>query len=125
MVLKPNSAIKPPMVTLSILAHEVTSQNLDSPDEHQGEFGQLLSSTGNDKILAKGMSPLFQANFTNDLLISKEKQQGEMSTPRWADLVDEEENVSPPLLNRKLSPQTLEFVPKSTIAKKNEQEALA
>ncbi|KAH0636954.1 hypothetical protein KY289_036869 [Solanum tuberosum] len=29
MLLKPNSAIKPPMVTLSILAHEVTSQNLD------------------------------------------------------------------------------------------------
>ncbi|KAH0633911.1 hypothetical protein KY284_036697 [Solanum tuberosum] len=48
-----------------------------------------------------------------------------MSTPRWADLVDEEENVSLPLLNRKLSPQALEFVPKSTIAKKNEQEALA
>ncbi|KAH0749312.1 hypothetical protein KY290_028544 [Solanum tuberosum] len=64
MLLKPNSAIKTPMVTLSILAHEVTSQNLDSLDEHQGEFGQLLSSTGNDKILAK------------------EKQQGEMSTPR-------------------------------------------
>ncbi|KAH0686002.1 hypothetical protein KY285_016543 [Solanum tuberosum] len=48
-----------------------------------------------------------------------------MSTPRWADLVDEEENVSPPPLNRKLSPQALEFVPKITIAKKNEQEALA
>ncbi|WMV51610.1 hypothetical protein MTR67_044995 [Solanum verrucosum] len=80
---------------------------------------------GNDKILAKGMSPLSQANFTNDLLISKEKQQGEMSTPRWADLVDEEEHVSPPLLNRKLSPQALEFVPKSTTAKKNEQDALA
>ncbi|KAH0686326.1 hypothetical protein KY284_016879 [Solanum tuberosum] len=107
MLLKPNSAIKPPMVTLSILAHEVTSQNLDSLDEHQGEYGQLLSSTGNDKILAK------------------EKQQREMSTPRWADLVDEEEHVSPPLLNRKLSPQALEFVPKSTSAKKNEQEALA
>lgn len=29
MLLKPNSAIKPPMVTLSILAHEVTSQNFD------------------------------------------------------------------------------------------------
>uniref|UniRef100_M1CGT9 Uncharacterized protein n=1 Tax=Solanum tuberosum TaxID=4113 RepID=M1CGT9_SOLTU len=56
--------------------------------------------------------------------VSKEKQR-EMSTPRWADLVDEEEHVSPPLLNRKLSPQALEFVPKSIIAKKNEQEALA
>ncbi|KAK4721845.1 hypothetical protein R3W88_012078 [Solanum pinnatisectum] len=73
MLLKSNSAIKPPMVTLSILAHEVLSQNLDSPGKHQGEFGQLLSSTGNDKILAKGMSPLSQANFTNDLFISKEK----------------------------------------------------
>ena len=57
-LLKPNSAIKPPMVTLSISAHEVTSQNLDSPDEYQGEFGQLLSPTGNDKILAEGISPL-------------------------------------------------------------------
>lgn len=109
MLLKQNSAIKPPMVTLSICYHEVPSQNLDSPD----------------KILAKGMSPLSQANFTKDLFISKEKQQGVMSTPRWADLVDEEEHVSPPFLNRKLSPQALEFVPKSTIAKKNEQEALA
>ncbi|KAG5611951.1 hypothetical protein H5410_023232 [Solanum commersonii] len=78
-LLKPNSAIKSPMVTLNTSAHEV----------------------------------------------SKEKQR-EMSTPRWADLVDdEEEHVSPPLLNRKLSPQALEFVPKSIIAKKKEQEALA
>ncbi|WMV16268.1 hypothetical protein MTR67_009653, partial [Solanum verrucosum] len=124
MLLKPNSAIKSPMVTLSIFAQEVAPQNLDSPDEHHGKFGHLLSSTRNDKILAKGMSPLSQANFTNDLLISKEKQQGEMSTHKWVDLVDEEEHVSPPLLNRKLSSQALEFVPKSTIAKKNEQEAL-
>lgn len=50
MLLKPNSAIKSPMVTSNTLAHEV----------------------------------------------SKEKQR-EMSTPRWADLVDdEEEHVSPP-----------------------------
>ncbi|KAH0634461.1 hypothetical protein KY290_037873 [Solanum tuberosum] len=34
MLLKPNSTINPSMVTLSRLAHEVTSQNLDSPDEH-------------------------------------------------------------------------------------------
>ena len=53
------------------------------------------------------MSPLSQANFTNDSLILKEKQQGDMSTPRWRDLVDEEEHVSPPLLNIKLSPQAL------------------
>ncbi|KAK4720900.1 hypothetical protein R3W88_011133 [Solanum pinnatisectum] len=72
--------INPPMVTLSISAHEVPSQKLDSPDEHQAEFGQLISSTGNDIILAKGMSPLSQANFTNELFISKEKQQGEMNT---------------------------------------------
>ncbi|KAH0746891.1 hypothetical protein KY285_008548 [Solanum tuberosum] len=38
MLLKPNSAIKPPMVTLSISTHEVPSKNLDSTDEHQGEF---------------------------------------------------------------------------------------
>jgi len=79
MLLKPNSAIKSPMVTLNTSAHEVL----------------------------------------------KEKQR-EMSTPRWADLVDdEEEHVSPPLLNRKLSPQALKFVPKSIIANKKEQEALA
>ena len=39
-------------------------------------------------------------------------------------MVDEEENVSPPLLNRKLSPQALEFVPKSIVAKKEEQKDL-
>ena len=55
--------------------------------------------------------------------VSKEKQR-EMSTPRWADMVDEEEHVSPPLLNIKLSPQTLEFVPKSIFAKKEKQKAL-
>ena len=49
--------------------------------------------------------------------VSKEKQR-EMSTPRWTDMVDEEEHVSPPLLNRKLSPQTLEFVPKSIFLKR-------
>ena len=37
---------------------------------------------------------------------------------------DEEEHVSPPLLNRKLSPQALEFVPKSIVAKKVEQKSL-
>ena len=55
--------------------------------------------------------------------VSKEKQR-EMSTPRWADMVDEEEHVSPLLLNRKLSPQALEFVPKSIVAKMEEQKAL-
>ena len=55
--------------------------------------------------------------------VSKEKQR-EMSTPRWADMVDEEEHVSPPLLNIKLSLQALEFVPKSIVVKKEEQKAL-
>ncbi|KAH0735609.1 hypothetical protein KY285_011316 [Solanum tuberosum] len=104
MLLKPNSAIKPPMVTLSILVHEVTSQNLDSPEDIKVNLDSSYHPQGMIKFWRK---------------------QGVMSTPRWADLVDEEENVSPPLLNRKLSPQALEFVPKSTIAKKNEQEALA
>ncbi|KAH0679820.1 hypothetical protein KY284_020905 [Solanum tuberosum] len=49
----------------------------------------------------------------------------ERSAPRWDDLVDEEVQVSPPILNGKLSLQALEFVPKSVIAKKNEVEALA
>uniref|UniRef100_A0A0V0H7C2 Putative ovule protein n=1 Tax=Solanum chacoense TaxID=4108 RepID=A0A0V0H7C2_SOLCH len=39
-------------------------------------------------------------------------------------LVDEEVQVSPAILNGKLSPQALEFVPRSVIAKKNEVEAL-
>ncbi|KAK6787208.1 hypothetical protein RDI58_015733 [Solanum bulbocastanum] len=68
-------------------------------------------------------SPMVTSN-TSTHEVSKEKQR-EMSTPGWADFVDEEEHVSPPFLNRKLSPQALEFVSKSIIAKKNEQEALA
>ena len=55
--------------------------------------------------------------------VSKEKQR-EMSTPRWADMVDEEEHVPPPLLNKKLSPQVLEFVPTSIVANKKEQKSL-
>ncbi|KAG5601642.1 hypothetical protein H5410_033012 [Solanum commersonii] len=68
-------------------------------------------------------SPMVTSN-TSSHEVSKEKQR-EMSTLVWADLVDEEEHVSQPLLNRKLSPQALEFVPKTIIAKKNEQKALA
>ena len=67
-------------------------------------------------------SPMVTSN-TSAHEVMKEKQR-EMSTPRWADMVDEEEHVSPPLLNRKLSPQALKFVPKSIVAKKEEQEAL-
>ncbi|WMV34761.1 hypothetical protein MTR67_028146 [Solanum verrucosum] len=74
--------------------------------------------------LNSAIKSLMVTSNTSTHEVSKEKQR-EMSTPRWADLVDEEEHVSPPLLNRKLSPQVLEFVPKSIIAKKNEQEALA
>lgn len=49
-----------------------------------------------------------------------------MSNPRWADFFFfYEDHVSPHLLDRKLSPQALEFVSKSTVTKKNEQEALA
>ncbi|KAH0742607.1 hypothetical protein KY290_030600 [Solanum tuberosum] len=124
MALKSNLAIKPPIVTLNTLAHEVLTQSLESFRELQGESGQLILSKGNDKDLVKGMSSLSQANLTNNLIISKENQ-GERSAPRWADLVDEEVQVSPPILNGKLSPQALEFVPKSVIAKKNEVEALA
>ena len=67
-------------------------------------------------------SPMGTSN-TSSHEVSKEKQR-EMSTPRWADMVDEEEHVSPLLLNRKLSPQALEFVPKSIVAKKVEQKSL-
>ena len=67
-------------------------------------------------------SPMGTSN-TSSHEVSKEKQR-EMSTPRWADMDDEEEHVSPPLLNRKLSPQALKFVPKSIVAKKEEQKAL-
>ncbi|KAH0715185.1 hypothetical protein KY284_008090 [Solanum tuberosum] len=101
MALKSNLAIKPPIVTLNFLAHEVPTQSLESFRELQGESGQRILSKGNDKDL------------------------GERSAPRWADLVDEEVQVSPAILNGKLSPQALEFVPKSVIAKKNEVEALA
>uniref|UniRef100_M1BW03 NB-ARC domain containing protein n=1 Tax=Solanum tuberosum TaxID=4113 RepID=M1BW03_SOLTU len=103
MALKSNLAIKPPIFTLNTLAHEVPTQSLESFRELQGESGQIILSKGNDKDLVKGLR----------------------SAPRWADLVDEEVQVAPPILNGKLSPQALEFVPKSVIAKKNEVEALA
>ncbi|KAK6784662.1 hypothetical protein RDI58_018117 [Solanum bulbocastanum] len=74
--------------------------------------------------MEKGMSSLSHDKSTNDLIISKEKQ-GEISVSRWADLVDEEEQVSPPPLNSKLSPEAPIFVPISVIAKKNESGALA
>ncbi|KAG5577108.1 hypothetical protein H5410_057242 [Solanum commersonii] len=89
MALKSNLAIKPPIVTLNTLAHEVPTQSLESFRELQGESRQLILSKGNDKDLVK------------------------------------EVQVSPAILNGKLSPQALEFVPKSVIAKKNEVEALA
>jgi len=123
MTLKSNLAIKPPIVTLNTLAHEVPTQSLKSFGKIQDESGQLILSKGKDKDLVEGMSSLTQANFTNNLIISKKKQ-GEMTAPRWADLVDEEEQGSPLILNGKLSLQVLEFVPKSVIAKKNELEAL-
>lgn len=86
--------------------------------------GQLLLSKENDKDLMKYMPSPSQANLTNVLRISKEKY-GENSAPRWADLVDEEEKVSPPFLNVKLRLQAQDFVPKSVIANKNESETLA
>lgn len=60
---------------------------------------------------------------TNNLIISKENQ-GEISVSRWADLVDEDAQVSPPSLNSKLSPEAPIFVPKNVITKKNESRAL-
>ncbi|KAH0638912.1 hypothetical protein KY285_035498 [Solanum tuberosum] len=119
MTLKSNLAIKPPIVTLNTLAHEVPIQSLESFGKLQGESGQLILSKGNDKYLVKGMSSISQVNLANNLIISEENQ-GEISAPRWADLVDEEEQVSPPILDGKLSQQALEFMPKSVIAKKNE-----
>ncbi|WMV07101.1 hypothetical protein MTR67_000486 [Solanum verrucosum] len=73
-------AIKPPIVTLNTLAHEVPTQFLEPFRELQGESRQLILSKGNDKDLVKGMSSLSQANLTNNLIISKENQ-GERSAP--------------------------------------------
>ncbi|KAG5592380.1 hypothetical protein H5410_042894 [Solanum commersonii] len=95
MALKSNLAIKPPIVPLNTLAHKVPTQSLESFRELQGESGQIILSKGNDKDLVKGK-------------IREERP----SAPRWADLVDEEVQVAPPILNGKLSPQALEFVPK-------------
>uniref|UniRef100_M1DQ41 Uncharacterized protein n=1 Tax=Solanum tuberosum TaxID=4113 RepID=M1DQ41_SOLTU len=119
MTLKSNLAIKSPIVTLNTLAHKVPIQSLESFGKLQVESGQLILSKGNAKDLVKGMSSVSQANLTNNLIIPKENQ-GEMSALTWADLVNEEEQVSPPILDGKLSPQALEFVPKSVIVKKNE-----
>lgn len=81
---------------------------MDLFNEHQGESEQFLLSTENDKNLVKDMSSLSQANFTYGLIISKKKIGGDECS--WTGcLVDEEEQVSPPL-NSKLSPETSVFV---------------
>ncbi|KAF3620002.1 hypothetical protein FXO38_24292 [Capsicum annuum] len=99
-----NLLTKPLMVRLNTLYHDVLSQSLKLVGEHHGESRQLVPSTENDKDLMKG----------------------EMSTPGWADLADGEGEVSPPLLNSKLSlsPGAPIFVPKSATVKKNELGAL-
>ncbi|KAG5577421.1 hypothetical protein H5410_057555 [Solanum commersonii] len=54
-----------------------------------------------------------QVNSTNELVISKEKQ-GATSTLRWIDIADqEEEQVTSPPMQKKLSPTTPAFVPSS------------
>ncbi|KAG5575686.1 hypothetical protein H5410_055820 [Solanum commersonii] len=46
--------------------------------------------------------------------VSKEEQQGVTSTPRWANIADEEEEqVTSPPMKKKLSPRTPTFVPSS------------
>ncbi|KAK4727048.1 hypothetical protein R3W88_031965 [Solanum pinnatisectum] len=70
-----------------------------------------------EHCMERGMSYLSHTKSTNDLIISKEKQ-GEISVSRWADFVDEEEQVSPPPLNSKLSPEAPIFVPKNLRMKK-------
>ncbi|KAH0709798.1 hypothetical protein KY290_011203 [Solanum tuberosum] len=105
-------------------ATKCVDRNLTLPT--QNVFEPLLA-TGKIQLehcMEKGMSSLSHAKSTNDLIISKVKQ-GEISVSRWADLVDEEEQVSPSPLNRKLSPEAPIFAPKSVIAKKNESGALA
>jgi len=54
-----------------------------------------------------------QVNSTNELVISKEKQ-GATSTLRWIDIADqEEEQVTSPPMQKKLSPTAPAFVPSS------------
>lgn len=54
-----------------------------------------------------------QVNFTNELVISKEKQSA-TSTLRWIDIADkEEEQVTSPPMQKKLSPTAPAFVPSS------------
>uniref|UniRef100_M1D9K9 NB-ARC domain containing protein n=1 Tax=Solanum tuberosum TaxID=4113 RepID=M1D9K9_SOLTU len=54
-----------------------------------------------------------QVNSTNELVISKEKQ-GVTSTLRWIDIADEEEEqVTSPPMQKKLSPTAPAFVPSS------------
>ncbi|KAH0635074.1 hypothetical protein KY290_037841 [Solanum tuberosum] len=54
-----------------------------------------------------------QVNSTNELVISKEKQ-GATSTMRWIDIADEEEEqVTSPPMQKKLSPTAPAFVPSS------------
>ncbi|KAJ8570868.1 hypothetical protein K7X08_037840 [Anisodus acutangulus] len=103
MLSKANPITKSPMVTINTSDHDVPSQSLKSFVEQIGDSRQQLIFKGNDNNLVKGTSSISQANSINNLFVSKEKQ-GKTSAPRWADLVEEEEqSTSPP---RRLSPNT-------------------
>ncbi|KAH0709548.1 hypothetical protein KY284_010975 [Solanum tuberosum] len=105
-------------------AIECVDPNLTLPTQNVFETLSATRKIQLEHCMEKGMSSLSHAKMTNDLIISKEKQ-GQISVSRWADFVDEEEQVSPPPLNSKLSPEAPIFVPKSVIAKKNESGASA
>ncbi|KAK4337534.1 hypothetical protein RND71_042021 [Anisodus tanguticus] len=111
MLIKENPMIKQPMCRINTSDHDVHSQSLESLGEKMGDSGQQLISTENDKDFVKGIPSISQVISTNRLIGSKEIQ-GELSTPWWADLIEEEGHfISPP--RSKLSPQAPIFVPSS------------
>ncbi|KAK4359851.1 hypothetical protein RND71_022080 [Anisodus tanguticus] len=94
---------------------EVPSKNISSgttPTIHisNPEIARIIEEHQATMLSTPSIS---QANSTNDLIVSKEKQ-GETSAHQWADLVEEEEHItSPP--RSKLSPQAPVFVSSSKI----------
>ncbi|PHU01122.1 hypothetical protein BC332_30909 [Capsicum chinense] len=122
-----------PSNSLELLAEKGTPLE-EANKRHFGQQDQVISvcsTTINSAVLEAAISvnsdlltkPLMVVPSTKN---DKDLMKGEMSTPGWADLADGEGEVSPPLLNSKLSlsPGAPVFVPKSATVKKNELGAL-
>ncbi|KAK4715634.1 hypothetical protein R3W88_013972 [Solanum pinnatisectum] len=96
-----------------------TSQN-NSPCSEKGATGKFHDSEKRQDISNASRDLLCSNSF--DALLKTTGKQVKL-TENDNDLIQEKQ-VSPPTLNRKLSPEALVFVPKCVIAKTNESRAL-